>query len=322
MNDSKDKPDYISKIYYLLRREVDPNYYNLNFLFSALGAVFVFGVFFTNPDEPEGGNYTMYLFGMIVLYILVVFNSIKLVEPIEQFIKIPLTRYIILTFVSGVFAYSTVQVSIELNSLFEVSGSNFKTALFFGSFIYFIVHVIAILNYYIWLAFGIFVINYLYDSYLPNKRDLNEGHHLSDFTNPDLTYPEKDNVFKGLFKKHNWKLKSDLHLGRVLVTGVFLLGIAHLGNVALKKESLSYKLYILATNYDFDTRNSCKNINDDYSVAYVGANMDKVIINKNIGKYDVKINEIEGFLRDQKYISFNRDLAEVHENFVYDKCMF
>lgn len=172
------------------------------------------------------------------------------------------------------------------------------------------------------MAFGIFVINYLYDSYLPNKRDLNEGHHLSDFTNPDLTYPEKDNVFKGLFKKHNWKLKSDLHLGRVLVTGVFLLGIAHLGNVALKKESLSYKLYILATNYDFDTRNSCKNINDDYSVAYVGANMDKVIINKNIGKYDVKINEIEGFLRDQKYISFNRDLAEVHENFVYDKCMF
>lgn len=326
MKDEDNKQDTISDIYTLLKNKANPEYYSLNVIFSVIGSLCVIGIFFSDPNEVDNYNYTLYLIGMVILYILVVFNSIKIVEPVEQFINIPITKFIILSFVSGVFAYSTVQASIELNSIFEISSSSFKTALLFGSFLIFLEHLIYLLHYYIAFIVIVFMLNYLFDSYIPNKKDKNKDkstEEIFDVNNLELNSDEnKDKSYKEIFNGKNWEFKGDKNAYKLIVMVLFFLGIIHLGNIALNQKSLKYKLFVLATNYDFDSKHSCKNIISDYPVAYVGANMDKVIINMNSGKYDVKINGIESFLRDKNYESFNQDLVEVKGYFKYERCIF
>lgn len=302
MNEPEEKIDYLSELYNLYKNELEPNYYSLNVIFSLIGALFITGLFMSDPDDIYDQYYILYLIGMVILYVLIIFNTFKIAKPLDQFMSIPLTRIIIGFILSLIFAFSSAQTSIALNSIFSVPASTFKTSMLFGTFLYFLTHLILILKFYVSIAFGITLLIYFSESY----KSVDKG----------IEY------LTGLLKLDNWTFNIDLSLGKAVVAFIFLLGIFHLDNVVLKVDSIKQKLYVLAINYDFDSENSCKNINGDYPVAYVGSNMDKVIVNRYEGEYNVRIDKLERFLRDPNYKSFNNDLGIVQAYFERDKCIF
>lgn len=302
MKNPDNKNDILSKIYNLIDKKINPSFHNLNAIFSFFGTLFVIFLFSSYDGESANVYYILYIFGMVILYILTIFNTVKLVPEIEQFLKIPLTKFILALFISFYFAYASVQTSIDLNAVFSVPASNFKTSMFFGTFLYFLTHLVIILKWYVVAVIVIYFSNYLMKSYVSKE--------------------EGFQYLKGLFEGSNWKFQFDSNVIKLVVVSVFLFGILHLQSMVLNVDSMRYKLYIIAINYDFDSKNSCKNNDGKYPVAYIGSNSDKVIINQYTGIYNVEILKLEKFLRDSTFEGFNKNLSIIKESFKYDKCLF
>ena len=125
------------KIYNLLKRKLEPNIDEMNTIFYLIGSIFVFCIFFTDKQDPSSYQYIFSMIGMVIVFILLVYNSIKNIPPLEFFLRIPITKFLLTVSLSGYIIYSTAEVSIIINSIFKVSSSNFKVSTVFRNFFLF-----------------------------------------------------------------------------------------------------------------------------------------------------------------------------------------
>ncbi|OUY07503.1 hypothetical protein [Acinetobacter populi] len=290
MNEKSNKPDYTGKIYYLLKSKFDENYEDLNKLSSFFVVFGVIALFFSGGDSSY--QYIWYLIAMVVMFIMIVFNAVKAIYPLEQFLKIPMTKFLLSIFFTTTVVYSAAQVNIKLNEIFYISGSNFKYGVFFGSIIYFVNHIVSILLYIVALIIFYIFFDYIVDAYKTEK----------------LEYGGEKSYWKFEFNKKLWYL---------IVFLLYMLGLWHLNNVALDNKSINYKLFILAVKFDFDSKHRCSNVEDYYSVIYIDPSKERVLVNTSF-TIDKSI-----FGNNKENINaFNQRINSYRERFVVKECQY
>lgn len=283
----------LDQIYSLLRRKLEPSNRDMNILFYTLGAIFASVIFFTDKSDPLSYQYILVMIGMVIIFILLVYNSIKAIPPLEMFLKIPMTKFILTVFLSGYILYSAAEVSIIINSIFNVSSSNFKISASFGTFFYFLNHLVSIFWWYTICIMGGLVISYI----------------------TEFCVRENDQFGNKINRKISWNQKC----WYFIVFSAFFIGLSHYKNIVVQEDSLKYKIFRLALQYDFESHHLCSNINKNYSVLYLGSQQDKVLINFN---YQADFTNFEEFMTSKNYDNFSYNLKNNLFIFDVDQCIY
>ncbi|QOW52329.1 MULTISPECIES: hypothetical protein [Acinetobacter] len=282
----------IDEIYQLLRNNCEPNYRDMNVLFYTLGTILIFTIFFTDKKDPTSYQYISSMIGMIIVFILLVFNSIKAIPPLELFLKIPLTKFILTFFFSGYIFYSLAEVSIIINTMFKVSSSNFKVSSSFGTFFYFLNHLVVIFFWYSNIIILALILLYLQESYIPEKNEFGEK--------------KKESYWHFTWGEKCWY---------IIVFIAFSIILYHCKNIVLQEDALKYKIFRLALQYDFDGKHLCSNIEPNYSILYIGNQQNRVLVNSY---YQANISNFEDFMTSREYNNFKNNKL----NFDIENCIY
>ncbi|ENV15878.1 hypothetical protein [Acinetobacter guillouiae] len=274
---NKNEKNYLKNIYYHLKGLNFDDSMEMNYIFSFLGIILLATGFFKGDSLNDYLDFSFLILGQIILFILIVYNFLRVNPAINKFIELRLTKFFVIFYLTSYLFYSRSQVEIELNNIFEVPGNTFGYSLYFGSIIYFINH---FLSYYIYLLYFILF------AFFSNRFDffLNQRHK---FTRLQLIFNSENYYF---------------------VIAIFLTVVTFsMKENDVSRNALPYKLYIIAKNLDFDVKSKCDQIDSDQSVVYLNANKDRILINNNYSFGDEEIISIYNFMRDKNkdYKEFN-----------------
>ncbi|RSN78187.1 hypothetical protein [Acinetobacter haemolyticus] len=285
----------LDKIYNILRRKFEPSHRDMNILFYTMGAILISVIFFTDKSDPFSYQYILTMIGMVIIFILLVYNSIKAIPPLEMFLKLPITKFILTIFFSGFVVYSAAEVSIIINSIFKVSSSNFKITLSLGTFFYFLNHLVTIFFLYTGVIILGLLIAYILESRVVEKDEFDK---------------EKNAYWEFSWNEKCWYL---------VVMLLFFVGLFHYKNTVIQEDALKYKVFRIALEYDFDSKHHCTNIDSNYTVLYLGSQQNQVLINHY---YKADLSNLEEFMTSRNYINFKHILNNDKLIFDTDECIY
>ncbi|WP_171493376.1 hypothetical protein, partial [Acinetobacter oleivorans] len=169
---------------------------------------------------------------------------------------------------SAIILYSNSKASILLNDIFHISATNFPYSLTFTTALYSINYISN--TFFIIAFFPLIFLATLEINYYVNEK----------------------------------KIQSSKNIWIIIILIFSLLFTLGLQNREFSDNSIRYKAYQLALMMDFDSKNSCEGIPNNLSVAYIGSNQQKVIINPYISENNKPLN-FEDFLMNSKNNSIN-----------------
>lgn len=241
--------------------------------FIWIGAISIIIIFsyYLNINE-ESNFFRIFLFwgsvgGKIILSILIL-NYIFRFHFVEYFFNLKFTKLISGLIFSAIILYSNSKASILLNDIFHISATNFPYSLTFTTALYsinYISNTFFIIAFFPLILLAILEINY----YVNEKR-----------------------------------IQSSKNIWIIIILIFSLIFTLGLQNREFSDNSIRYKAYQLALMMDFDSKNSCEGIPNNLSVAYIGSNQQKVIINPYISENNKPLN-FEDFLMNSKNNSIN-----------------
>lgn len=218
------------------------------FFFNTLSTISValiigYEFFYTDSDSIFKDMYFWsVLLSKLILYILII-NYIYRFYFIRYFYELKFTKIITTFIFSAVVLFCNSKVSSTINDLFGISAQDLPYSLAFTTIFYLVSYVSNVLLFVgtISLIFLTFlcVINSLFD--------------------------------KEATPNQNW--------WTICVLFIFAIMTFSLQNKEVSETSIRYKAYQLALHMDFNQNYFCQNIKKHYSVAFIGSNQDKVIIN-------------------------------------------
>lgn len=260
---------------------IDENKFN-NF-FSWVSAISIFLILAYYFSINDGNNSVRsYLFwgsigGKITLSILIL-NYIFRFDSIKYFYSLKFTKFISGFVFSAVILYSNTKASALLNDIFHVSATNFSYSLTFTTTFYSIAY---ISNTLFIIASGLLILLCLFEAsyYFENK-----------------------------------KLNSNENIWVIVVLILFVIMTAAIQFREFSDNAIRYKAYQLALTMDFDKKNTCENIPDGFSVAYIGSGQQKVIVNTSNSSQESPVS-FEDFLMNSS------DKGEVNKDFIVQPCV-
>ena len=219
-------------------------------ILSFLSVFFIIG-FAININKPDSLHRDIFFWGSlvskIVLYILII-NYIYRFKFITYFYELKFTKIIITFIFSIVLLFCNSKASSLINDLFGISAHDLPYSLTFTTTFYLINYLSNTL-----LVLGIIcliglVIICVIESFTDKKATPNQ----------------------------NWWTICVLLIFAIVTFGMQIKEVS--------ESSIRKKAYWLALKMDFNQNYYCRNIKKDYSVAFIGSNQEKVIVNMNISQ--------------------------------------
>lgn len=259
---------------------VDADKFSSYFIWlSAISLIIIFSYLF-NIDNKEhwARNYLFWgsIGGKIILSILVL-NYIYRFNFIRYFFELKFTKFISGLIFSAAVLYSTSKASSLINEIFSVSATNFPYSLTFTTVFYSINYIANILSIIALILTIIFVF-------------LELNHYID--------------------KK---EFKFDKEKGTIIIFFLFFIISLGLQHREFSENSIRFKAYQLALAMDFNKKYSCDGIPSNFSVAYIGNNQQKVIINMSSLEENIPL-DFENFL-------MNSDKGFISKLFIVQPCL-
>ncbi|MEN4982206.1 hypothetical protein [Acinetobacter modestus] len=178
----------------------------------------------------------------IILFILAI-NYIYKIEFIRYFYELKLTKTVTLFFFSAVIIFCNSKASSTINDIFEVSASDLPYSLTLTTLLYTINYISNIL----------LIVGIIFSFTLIINRILK---HISDKDiKPDQSW---------------WTIFVFIFISTVTSGLLFK---------EFSESSIKYKSYQLAIQMDFNKKYYCRNIPYGFSVAFIGTNQNRVVVN-------------------------------------------
>ncbi len=231
--------------------------------FNTLSTISIFLIigYYLNINEPDSFYRNIWfwasLFSKLILYILII-NYIYRFKFVKYFYELKFTKVITTFIFSAITLFCNSKASSLINDIFGISAHDLPYSLTFTTFFYlfnYISNVLLIIG--TICLFGL-VIFCVVDTF----QDRN--------ARPD----------------QNW--------WTIIVLLIFALTTFGFQNKEVSEISIRYKAQQLALQMDFNKNHYCNNINEFYSVAFIGSNQDKVIINTS--PINQEVTNFENFL--------------------------
>lgn len=115
--------------------------------------------------------------------------------------------------------------------------------------------------------------------------------------------------FWARYKGHSYDFPSFHSFAFTILASVIMYFGWAWSNHELGSETLPGKVYIIASNLDFNSNNKCSNIDDSKPVVFIGENQNAVLVDES----EIAVEEFEDF--------FNAKLKPP-KNFVRNKCLY
>ncbi|WP_335975805.1 hypothetical protein [Acinetobacter calcoaceticus] len=221
------------------------------FFFNILSSFAIFFIigFVININEPDSLHRDIFfwgsLFSKLVLYILII-NYIYRFKFITYFYELKFTKIITTFIFSIILLFCNTKASSLINGLFGISAHDLPYSLTFTTTFYLVNYLCNAL-----LVIGVICLIGLVMICVAEA-----------FTDKKAT------------PNQNW--------WTVFVLLIFAAITFSMQNKEVSETSIRKKAYWLALQMDFNQNHYCKNIKKDYSVAFIGSNQEKVIVNMNI----------------------------------------
>lgn len=258
------KNDNISKL-------VEEEKFTSYFLWISTLSIIIIFSYYLNIEE-EFNFLRNFLFwgsigGKLTLSILIL-NYISRFDSIEYFFKLKFTKLISGLIFSAIILYSNSKASIILNDIFSISATNLPYSLTFTTAFYSINYISS--TFVIIASIPLCLLILLELNYYINEK----------------------------------RIQSSENIWIIIILIFSLIFTLGLQNREFSDNSIRYKAYQLALMMDFDSKNSCEGIPNNLSVAYIGSNQQKVIINPYISENNKPLS-FEDFLMNSKNNSIN-----------------
>lgn len=241
-------------------------------ILSSLAIFFIIG-FAISINEPDSIHRNIFfwgsLFSKLALYILII-NYIYRFKFITYFYELKFTKIITTFIFSIVLLLCNTKASSLINDLFGISSHDLPYSLAFTTTLYLVNYICnALLIIGIICLIGLVIIC-VAEAFTDNNNTPNQ----------------------------NW--------WTVFVLLVFATITFGMQNKEISETSIRQKTYWLALQMDFNQNHYCQNIKKNYSVAFIGSNQDRVIVNLNM--VQLKTINFEDFLtRTSSSINTNMD---------------
>ncbi|MFZ5395448.1 hypothetical protein ACOY72_14795 [Acinetobacter seifertii] len=227
---------------------------------STISVIFILGFSF-NINEPDSlyRNILFWgsLFSKLVLYILII-NYIYRFKFITYFYELKFTKVITTFIFSIILLFCNSKASSLLNDLFGISANDLPYSLTFTTTFY-------LVNYLSNTLLFIGIICLIGLAIICVIEALND---------------------KDATPNQNWWTIFVLLIFAIVTFGIQIKEVS--------ESSIRNKAYWLALQMDFNQNYYCRNIKKDYSVAFIGSNQEKVIVNMNV--HQSKPIKFEDFL--------------------------
>lgn len=228
----------------LIERDEFFTFFNI---LSFLSVTLIIG-FSININEPDSLHRDIFfwgsLFSKLALYILII-NYIYRFKFITYFYELKFTKIITTFIFSIVLLFCNTKASSLINELFGVPAHDLPYSLAFTTTFYLINYISNAL-----LIIGVICLIGLVILCVADA-----------FTDKNAT------------PNQNW--------WTVAVLLIFAVTTFGMQNKEVSEASIKQKAYWLALQMDFNKNYYCQNIKKDYSVAFIGSNQEKVIVNMN-----------------------------------------
>lgn len=217
-------------------------------ILSSLSIFFIIG-FSLNLNEPNSLYRDVFfwgsLFSKLALYILII-NYIYRFKFITYFYELKFTKVITTFIFSIVLLFCNTKASSLINDLFGISAHDLPYSLAFTTIFYLVNYICNAL-----LFIGVICLIGLIIICVSEQ-----------LTNKNAT------------PNQNW--------WTIIVLFIFAAITFGMQNKEVSETSIRQKAYWLALQMDFNQNHYCQNIKKYYSVAFIGSNQEKVIVNRNM----------------------------------------